>query len=235
MSYQCKQIVADGRHEEFRKSRNPKRGEESASTWGPRQAVATAALSAAAPAKPGARHFPTFHRALRLTLQRRGYPLALLSAHQPRQLERLLGAVADAEAGVVCLIDRPGRWEAAHGIDDSAISALPRKRPSANSRANVAMGHEETHVLHKFREEYEQHGARFSSAKATSSSIACDCVAPMERSSSSRLPPSHRTSAASPSSAHCASPGAYVRVRFVSIALSHSYSSVASTASAPVR
>src|SRR5208282_3232613 len=32
--------------------------------------------------------------------------------------------------------------------------------------------------------------------------LACDCVAPMERSSSSRLPPSHRTCDASPSSPH---------------------------------
>jgi len=33
--------------------------------------------------------------------------------------ERLPGAVADDEAGVVCLLDRPGRREAAHGSDDS--------------------------------------------------------------------------------------------------------------------
>jgi len=42
-------------------------------------------------ARIGARYFPTFHRTLRLRLQRRGYPLALLSAQLLRQLGEIHG------------------------------------------------------------------------------------------------------------------------------------------------
>jgi hypothetical protein len=38
------------------------------------------------------------------------------------------------------LIERPRRREAAHGSDDSAISALRRKRRSAIPRRRVAKG-----------------------------------------------------------------------------------------------
>ena len=51
--------------------------------------------------------------------------------------ERLPGGVADNEARLVVL-DRPRRREAAHGSDDSAISALRRKRRSAILRRRVA-------------------------------------------------------------------------------------------------
>ncbi len=54
--------------------------------------------------------------------------------------ERLPGAIADNETGVVRLLYRPRRREAAHGSDDSAISALRRKQRSANLRRRVAMG-----------------------------------------------------------------------------------------------
>ena len=57
--------------------------------------------------------------------------------------ERLPGAVADDEAGVVVLLDRPGRREAAHG-NNSAISAARRKRRSAILRRRDAMGETQT-------------------------------------------------------------------------------------------
>ena len=61
--------------------------------------------------------------------------------------QRLPGRIADNEAGVVCLIDRPWRREPAHGSDDSAISALPRKRRSAILRRRVAMGQKRSSPL----------------------------------------------------------------------------------------
>ena len=54
--------------------------------WGQRQASQCGTKTRCL-RKSGARRFPTFHRALRLRLQRRGYALALLSAQQLRQFE----------------------------------------------------------------------------------------------------------------------------------------------------
>ncbi len=54
--------------------------------------------------------------------------------------ERLAGIVADDKARVVVLFNRPRRREAVHGSDDSAISALRRKRRSAILMRRVAKG-----------------------------------------------------------------------------------------------
>jgi len=54
--------------------------------------------------------------------------------------KRLPGGVPHDEARVVMLLDGPGRREAAHGSDNSVISALRRKRRSAILRRRVAMG-----------------------------------------------------------------------------------------------
>jgi len=50
---------------------------------------------------------------------------------------------------------------------DNAISALHRKRPSANSGANVEMGQEETHALQQNRGGFESAGQ----ARGSSSSV----------------------------------------------------------------
>jgi hypothetical protein len=67
---------------------------------------------------------------LRATLIARQPPrLGSFAAERPTRLvleievaERLPGVVADDEAGVVMLLDRPGRWEAARGGHGAKIA-----------------------------------------------------------------------------------------------------------------